>query len=1241
MLHDKKLSEECQSVENHKVFLTDAPNIGDNKDSCSETDSVEPASHPGDSSHVRILNPSNDINNEAQNNKNNNERSDSDHTLFSNLSDDSVKTGDGSVSAEIMRDVACERVFNDVQDVGTANINLSCDNNLMNHTESNTSVEALSALSNECLSNSSEIAIPIEIDGEANYFHIDKVLASDNTEDSQKTRTYLNLEEIEARYAHVSISTNIKQPDHLAPARKTAKGGTVKSEKKFHLPGNYKKYDPADLLTEMLNILSGRMKSDMVEYLVKTERIIPFIDIRKPGNENSISEAEFKKLVKDVNVDDHHRVRKIVDRLKLSDTDIFKAIKDIEQEETPKMSEMNSREFSYETSEANHNLDYIDISNGVPENLIETKVEGLTDVAKVHFNQDSNRADIVRAAMIIHSRGNISSSMVCTDTGANISLEGLDRYLQRGGRREDIIPAKIMLINASERSDQRILGYVDMKFYTFQDDCLIFIMKERVFIIDGPLSELLLGTPAIKRMELVIKEATKLSFTGKVIDTMPDSRHKMGTKVNIYCHSNVWPHRKMIASSIAKQRGGDRPAHFKVKYQTLIMGPSHQTVRNNEDLVFYESGFETTQNKELIKNNLMIEDLWITITLSCLNTNISPSKKSKFNFVNLNSDGKGQRIEEKAHFATYGTLTRGPYDPKRKNSKFGHEEVHDDIITTGPVAISADERLKLKEKVNEDDNLQHLDDKTKSAIKKIHATYPKAFATEERVVGEFTAKEFEIRTVNNDGPQIKQFPLPKDKMHILETEIAKLEKHGVFEKLEKRSKYNSPVFPVGKQAGKDSIADRADNMKREFKKHRVVFDARSLNSMTIGGGNCSLPTLDSVLSSIESKHVIICDLKNAFWALKYDKATKEKLAIMVNNQPYTHGRILMGGKESMLFLMEALGITFNEDDFEEFKKLPENACIGETLLHECFIAYVDDILIFHINKDALIRVYAFVLQQCCKFGWLIEESKVSIMRDSFELLGSSFERLSDGKLGYFIKKDRSSNMMKFPVPNTKRSLASRMSTISYYDRFLPGHKVITAVLFAFLKSEDNTFTHLLHRVWAMLMLLIRLDLCLAVPEKDKPILILLDSSLSSCSSYLCQLYRGKDGKLHIKLIKATSKVFGNSMIRASSIHKEMYNFVSALKSGEDILRANNAGIVAITDCLPLVYTLRSQHTTNQFTVAGSWISSFPGMVYLHVNGSVLRSVDIHSRLFTNSFMMKRRFDKDMATTIPTDLFTTD
>lgn len=1215
MCGDKKLSSECQLVEDCSVLPIDTQNLGANHNVAEEK--LEPTNGPAN---VRISSPFSSNNfveaietkDEIDNSSSNYS---SDHTNIVEVN---------SVKSENMLG-SMHEALNDVCGVGNVNINLGCDSASHGDTEiPNCENESV------CLSSDSELIIPVNLEGEQYFAFLNKSLVSNEQE-----------KEISQDLACLSLSKDIKTGEMKAPARKTAKGGTVKSEKKFNLPDNYGKYDPAELLTEMMNILSGRMKTDMIEYLVKHERVIPFIDVRKPDQANSITESEFKDLVKDVNIDDHKRVKKILDKLKLSDTDIFKAIKEIEEEETPKMSEMNSREFSYEASEANHASEYVDISKGIPDKFVKPREEDLTNVARVHFSQDTIRTDIVRIPMLIQSPGIVCSSMVCTDTGANISLEGLDRYLKRGGRKKDIIPEKIMLVNASEKSDQRILGYVNMKFYSIQDGCLVHVLQEKVFIIDGPLSELLLGTPAIKRMGLVIKEATRVSFNGKVVDALPDAAFKKGRKVSLYGHSNVWPDRKMRATDVTRTRGESGPAKLRVKYQTLLLGPDYQNVRTNEDLEFYESGFETKQGKEITKDNLKIADLFITVQLSCLNKKMSPSNKSAFNFTNLNSEGKSQKIEKASYFSSYGTLTRGPYDPKRQSSTYGHEEVHDDIITTGPVAISADERLKLKEKVGEDDIIKHLDPDLQKAIKELHKTYVEAFATDTKVVGNFTAKTFDIHTINNEGPQIKQFPLSKEKLHILKTEVEKLEKHGVFERLEKRTKYNSPMFPVGKAEGKDSIADRADNMRRKFSKYRVVFDARSLNSMTKGGGNCSLPSLDHVLSSIESKNVIIADLKNAYWALRYSESTKEKLAVLVDNVAFTHSRALMGGKESMLFLMEALGITFNEDDFEEFKKLPENECLKNTLLHECFIAYVDDLLMFHENQEALLRVYAFVLQQCCKYGWLVEQSKLSIMTDSFTLLGSSFERLPDGKLGYFIKKDKSSNMMKFPVPNTKRSLASRLSTISYYDRYLPGHKVITAVLFAFLKSEDNTFTHLLHRVWAMLMLLIRLDLCLAVPEKDKPIVILLDSSLTSCSSYLCQLHRGADGKLHLKLIKATSKVFGNSMMRASSIHKEMYNFVSALKSGEDILRSNNAGIVAITDCLPLVYTLRSQHTTNQFTVAGSWISSFPDMEYLHVNGSVLRSVDIHSRLFTNSFAMKRRFDKDMATSIPTDLFTTD
>ena len=204
----------------------------------------------------------------------------------------------------------------------------------------------------------------------------------------------------------------------------------------------------------------------------------------------------------------------------------------------------------------------------------------------------------------------------------------------------------------------------------------------------------------------------------------------------------------MHAVSVAKQRADGRPACLKVKYQTTIMGPSHQNIKTNEDLLFYESGFETMQNKELFKDNLMLEDLAISVHLSCLNKNLNPVKKSKFDFTNLNSDGKNQKVKENAHYSSYGTLARGPYDPKRKSSTFGHEVVHDDIITTGPVAISADERLRIKEKVTDDDILKHLDKKIQSAIRRIHKKYPAAFASEDRVVGNFTAKEFEIRTIN-------------------------------------------------------------------------------------------------------------------------------------------------------------------------------------------------------------------------------------------------------------------------------------------------------------------------------------------------------------------------------------------------------------------------------------------------------------------------------------------------------------
>ena len=995
-------------------------------------------------------------------------------------------------------------------------------------------------------------------------------------------------------------------------------------------------YDPVapqELFTEFLNMLQGKFKKDMLEYLVREAKVLPILDIELVQSKRTYTKTELQEFAKAIGFREGATdIEKLISQCHsfILDEPQFIIPDDPLEKDLPSIpmtidKTQQDKEIPY--AEPVHVVDYVKkgISHGVNKVNIVTETSSSPQKLSDKYCKERN-LDIERTEFIFRSSPDtLTASMACNDSGSNIQLISVQKLKGLGGKLENIKKTSINLSNSSGECDL-VFGEIDMEMYCVNNKVLIYMGTYKFTVIDNKdFNEILLGMECLTSMkqQLQRSQVTKGSFTGV---SCPNG------KSHVYHYQSNCPNlRRPTATKnyvIRKGRKSEVVMELQISVADYIFCSeemSHQvfsfnTVKINPSWSHKRLRYSDVSHKSIIKIKPVIQ-LEVNKGEDIMNDLAYPD--------HFDCDCRSDVHD------LCDTSTAFYVDGETQKYHMGHAIV-DYPLSAMDFKNGIDIDHIREQPEGDEVMLQHLSPEVKNKIIDINNKYRNAFNSEERPIGEFTGKEFTVPMDPNKIFYQKPIDHKGERGRIVDREIAKLLACGVVEPASTIGKDNIPCFPVGKTKGKQLIAQKLGQQNKSYDSHRLVLDMRLANQSVPGHGGVLLPSQDDLLCRMHAKFTACLDISAAFHCLKYSRETKERMRFIHRGKSYLFTRAIMGGILSSQHLEEATNLTFNHLHFSEFLK--EKGLTQKIDLGDLLLVYCDDIILSAESLDQFYLIYEFCLRQLQLFGLALERKKLKILTPVTTILGYDFQKMEDGVMTHSIKQSKIQQFLDLPQPQNKRMVSSYLASCAIYFKNIIGLKLILAPLYLFLRSESNVFEYVHFRCLSILRLIMSLNLSQACMDPDKILTLFSDSSLVACHGFSAQFHFDSEDKLQLVPILNSSKVFDRTGLNQPSIHKECYAILNIVKQCEHLIRGNKVGSVAITDCRPLALALKSRSTTQSLAESAIYLSSLPRFRVHHLRGAEIKTSDLCSRLFSFGLAKKRKFDQDKAMLFKSDFF---
>ena len=201
-----------------------------------------------------------------------------------------------------------------------------------------------------------------------------------------------------------------------------------------------------------------------------------------------------------------------------------------------------------------------------------------------------------------------------------------------------------------------------------------------------------------------------------------------------------------------------------------------------------------------------------------------------------------------------------------------------------------------------------------------------------------------------------------------------------------------------------------------------------------------------------------------------------------------------------------------------------------------------------------------------------------------------------------IQESRIKSILAWRHPKSQAEAGSRMSCLSYFQKFIPALRLIGLPIFQCIKSENFVWGKLQAESFENLKFVISLLISLNHYDPNKILLITADASqVGMNASYFN--YTPETGEL--LLLETQTKLFSKSEINYAPVAKESRAFMFALAHGESLIRNKNYNSRQYTDAI--------------------YVSSLPRLNIFYVNGKSLLLSDVLSRQF-QSVYLKNNFE---------------
>ena len=421
---------------------------------------------------------------------------------------------------------------------------------------------------------------------------------------------------------------------------------------------------------------------------------------------------------------------------------------------------------------------------------------------------------------------------------------------------------------------------------------------------------------------------------------------------------------------------------------------------------------------------------------------------------------------------------------------------------------------------------------------------------------------------------------------------------------------------------------KADKMlqqqaKTKITSFRLACDMRLINSKTINQASMINITPEQLIDKVSKGLTSSFDVTSAYFNIPLTDESKELTSFYCGRLYYNFERMTQGlsgasNSWSNLWTFMTTDEVLNEIKTKYFDKNEQKAISDK--FEDFLETYYDDSYVFsemdHFKHFCMVKA---TLHEKKKAGLKISPKKCSIATTQFKVLGINVDT---DKKQIFLDELKATAIIHWPKPSSLFELQSRLYSLIYWQKFIPGLKKVIYPLQDLLRSKKFDWTHLHDKSWTRVKTLIKLDLRLYQPDKNDQLLLFCDASKVSCSQILfAQNHEGE-----IRVVGANSKIFSYIDSLKSIYLKESISLVAGMKHFQSYMLANNKKVYIFTDAKSVTFIGRNKEFCIASSNIASYLKYFASMkdyVILHIKGQMNICADIFSRSFTNSRFIKK------------------
>ncbi|MGL5709061.1 MAG: pol polyprotein, partial [Aeromonas sp.] len=426
---------------------------------------------------------------------------------------------------------------------------------------------------------------------------------------------------------------------------------------------------------------------------------------------------------------------------------------------------------------------------------------------------------------------------------------------------------------------------------------------------------------------------------------------------------------------------------------------------------------------------------------------------------------------------------------------------------THDVIIGLDLLTTLRQFYSWDTILKPIAHSRKNIVNNISEDYKEVMSKEIDACKPSKFPLFKIDTGNSKPIQILRYRLGKPLEEKAEQEISRLLKNGIIRR--SNSSWCSPIVVVPKN--NDEI--------------RLCVDYRALNTIT-NKDAYPLPRIDEILDSLSGATIFsTLDATSGYYQIPITPEDIHKTAFQTSSGLYEFTRMPFGLANAPAAFQRAIDSIFSEEK-------------GKFLQ-----VYLDDIIIYSKTESEHQKHLELVLKKIKESGLKLKESKCKFSQKELTILGY---RISKNQIK--PTEDRIGNIKNFPVPNTIKELRSFLGLVSYCRTFVENLAAKAKPLSDLLKNNPSAsktviFTNEENEAFNIIKGLINDTSKLAIPDYEKPFIVITDASTRGISGILAQ--KSKEGE-EIP-VSFFSKTLNDAQSRYSATQLELLAVIETLR----------------------------------------------------------------------------------------------